>query len=312
MTMRTGISLVGNRARIYAAVLLMALWPLLAANKVYAATISFSTNTSATVLNSGKKMYMQSATYGANVSIDSVSRLMTGYAWSEEAGWVYFGSGTDNPLGPVSVNACGVLVGKAKVLTGDYIDFNASPTGANVATVGSSGVFAGYAWSTELGWIDFSGVTSGTGLTTGACIPTLVSPSVSAVNVSPRPEFRLGSANTDSTYLRYKIQVCSDGACSAVLRTIDQAADQTGWTAQGTQSGTAYTGGMPLKQIAIHRYQTPALTVNTQYWWRGATIDPAGSNTLSDWSSISSFTTGLAGQIDIKGGTTIYGGTNIN
>ena len=314
MMMRTGISLVGNRARIYAAVLLMLLSPLATTNRAYAATISFSANAAATVANSGKKLFMNSATYGANVSIDSVTRLMTGYAWSEEAGWVYFGSGTDNPSGPVSVNACGLLVGKAKVLTGDYIDFNASPTNSYVYVAGGSGAFTGYAWSTDLGWINFSGVTSGVGLSTGACIPALVAPSNSSVNVSSAPEFRLGSANSSGSYQRYKIQVCSDDACSAVLRTIDQTASQTGWTAQSIQSGTAYSGGAPLAQIAIHKYQPTALSANTQYWWRGAAIDPGGVNTWSDWSSIYSFTTApaTASNINIGGGViTIYGGTKV-
>lgn len=313
--MRTTDDSIRNKLGVYAAVLLMLVSPLLVATKAYAATISFTANTAATVLNSGKKLYMQSATYGANVSIDSVTRLMTGYAWSEEAGWVYFGSGTDNPSGAVSVSSCGQLSGKAKVLTGDYIDFNASPTNSYVYVVGSTGVFTGYAWSTELGWINFSGVTSGTGLSTSAaCTPTLVSPSSGAVNVSPLPEFRLGSIDIDNDYLRYKIQVCSDNACSVVLRTIDQTVDQVGWTAQGLQSGTAYSGSNPVTQIAIHSYQPTALSANTQYWWRGAAIDPGGTNSWSDWSSIYSFTTApvTASNINIGGGTiTIYGGSKI-
>lgn len=301
--MNNGYMSLSNKLSIYVSVLLMVLSPLAVTNRAYAATISFTANTAATVLNSGDKIYMNSATYGANVTVDSVTRAMTGYAWSNDVGWVYFGSGTDNPSGPVSVDTGGLVSGKAKVLTGDYIDFNASPSGANV-TAGSTGEYDGYAWSAELGWIDFSGVTTVTGLPTTIPPPTLSVPSNGATNINTLPEFRLGSADVEGDYIRYKIQVCSDSACSSVVRTIDQTASQVGWTSQGSQTGTAYSGGSPRTQYAVHQYQPTALTPSTQYWWRSAAIDPGGTNTWSNWSSIYSFTTesSTPGDVTIGGG----------
>jgi hypothetical protein len=43
--------------------------------------------------------------------------------------------------------------------------------------------------------------------------------------------------------------------------------------------------------MATYTYQTPALTGNTQYWWRAYAIDPGGTNTFGSASSIFSFTT---------------------
>ncbi len=85
---------------------------------------------------------------------------MTGYAWSTDLGWIDFGSDANNPAGPVSVDKTGALSGKAAVLnTGGYINFDSS-TGANVTV--ANGIFSGHAWSDDVGWVDFSTVTSPT------------------------------------------------------------------------------------------------------------------------------------------------------
>lgn len=77
----------------------------------------------------------------------------SGYAWSEDLGWVDFGA--------VSVaSATHIVSGKATAKnTGSYIDFNASPYHSNV-TISESGNFSGYAFSEDIGWINFSGVSS--------------------------------------------------------------------------------------------------------------------------------------------------------
>jgi len=49
------------------------------------------------------------------------------------------------------------VIGKAKVATNttdNYLDFNASPFASNV-TISATGVFSGFAWSGDLGWIAF-------------------------------------------------------------------------------------------------------------------------------------------------------------
>jgi hypothetical protein len=112
---------------------------------------------SATVDNTGNSIYF-SPSYGSNVVIDNWSHQMSGYAWSSDLGWIDFGDDSNNPNGPVITASNGNLSGEAEVINdGSYINF--SSTGADVV-VSSSGVFSGYAWSLDLGWINFSGVTA--------------------------------------------------------------------------------------------------------------------------------------------------------
>lgn len=106
----------------------------------------------ATVLSTGEKIDFDSAS-GANVTIDNYTRQMAGYAWSEDIGWVSFG-GVDNPDGPVRAGADGKLGLKAKTLNASDLDFGGSGSGV---TAGGN-AFDGYAWSDDLGWIDFSTV----------------------------------------------------------------------------------------------------------------------------------------------------------
>lgn len=142
--------------------------------------------------------------------------------------------------------------------------------------------------------------------------PVLLNPANGETGVNVAGPFRLRSTDNDSDYLRYKIDVCSTSNCSVIVRTIDQTASQTGWATQGANSGTAYVSA-PLidnAQVAIHNYQTPFLIPNTQYWWRAYAIDPAGTNTFTAASTISTFTTGKP-NVRIEGGTKIQGGTRI-
>lgn len=142
--------------------------------------------------------------------------------------------------------------------------------------------------------------------------PVLESPINGQTGVDVAGPFRLRSTDNDSDYLRYKIDICSTSNCSAIVRTIDQTASQTGWVSQGANSGTAYVSAPLISdaQIAVHFYQPTLLAPNTQYWWRGYAIDPAGTNTFTAASAISTFTTGVP-TVKVQGGTTIRGGTNI-
>lgn len=173
-----------------------------------------------------------------------------------------------------------------------------------------------YCWKVEArdpGGTNFYGAMSNTRLFITAFIPstpTLTNPVNSQTGLSLLPQLRLYATDTDGDYLRYKIEICSTSNCSAIVRTIDQTSSQTGWLSQSVQNATAYSSG----QTAIYNYQPAALTVNTQYWWRAYAIDPGGSNTWSTASGISTFTTATTttpGQINIGGGTTIYGGTTL-
>lgn len=145
--------------------------------------------------------------------------------------------------------------------------------------------------------------------------PTLFEPANNATGVSVTPRFVLGTTDSPGDYVRYKIEVCSVSNCASIVRTIDQTASQTGWLSQNTQSGTAYTtSASAIVQEALHDYQPAALSPSTQYWWRAYAIDPGGDNTFSTASSIFTFTTGATApsNVNIKGGTTIRGGTTLN
>ena len=97
-------------------------------------------------------------TNGGNVMIDNWSRQMSGYAWSTDLGWVDFGNDANNPQGPVVADKNGNLSGEAKVVNdGSFINFDSS-VGSNVKV--ASGAFSGYAWSDDIGFIDFNAVTS--------------------------------------------------------------------------------------------------------------------------------------------------------
>ncbi len=104
--------------------------------------------------------YLNFTDYSANVTTSNIGCQFDGYGWSSDIGWVAFGA-TDNPDGPVTCNlTTGILSGKARVINdGSIIDFNAAPYNSNVRIL-SSGDFIGYAWSTALGWINFTGVSA--------------------------------------------------------------------------------------------------------------------------------------------------------
>jgi hypothetical protein len=144
--------------------------------------------------------------------------------------------------------------------------------------------------------------------------PTLSAPSNTSTSVSITPTFQLRTTDTETDYVRYKIEVCTTSNCSAILRTIDQTSSQTGWTGQDAQTSTAYIAASAIgsSTLASHTYQPTALSFSTQYWWRAYAIDPGGSNTWSSASSIFSFTTSTpTSNTYLNGGTQIRGGTRI-
>jgi len=99
--------------------------------------------------------YLYFNSYNSNVSINKETGNLSGYAFSDDLGWIDFGQ-SDNPSGPVNVNlTTGSVSGKAYVITsGSYVDFTNYES--NVSVDLSTGVFSGYAWSEDAGWIDFS------------------------------------------------------------------------------------------------------------------------------------------------------------
>ena len=106
-------------------------------------------------------------------------------------------------------------------------------------------------------------------------IPTLDAPVNGAGHQLLSPVLRTTSTDTDSDYLRYKIELCTNLAMTTGCQTFDQTISQTGWSGQNTQSSTAYTSGTQ----ATYTVQTP-LIGESIYYWRSYAVDPAGTNTF--------------------------------
>jgi hypothetical protein len=144
-----------------------------------------------------------------------------------------------------------------------------------------------------------------TAANTPPSVPTLTLPGPGTIGIHSNNTFTLRSSDADNDYLQYEIQVCSNSSCSSVVRTVCQFTDaatgctasQTGWSGQNQPSCpttcTAYTGNSSIisSSFGQYTYQTPLLSLGTQYWWRAWAIDPAGSNTISSPTAISGFTT---------------------
>lgn len=137
--------------------------------------------------------------------------------------------------------------------------------------------------------------------------PSLDLPSDTATNQLLSTVLKTTTTDTDSDYLRYKIQLCTDVGMSANCQTFDQTSSQVGWTGQDTQTSSAYTSGTQ----ATYTLQTP-LSNSTTYYWRSYAKDPAGSNT---WSATQgtpySFTTHEGTAPSISSITSVAGDTAV-
>ena len=112
----------------------------------------------ATIVNTSNKVFFSSSIYGANVVISDPDpengnrRTISGYAWSQDIGWIKFTQGETS--GVFVDSATGAVSGSAYVLnTGNEISFSSNNSSTFVDT--ETGVFSGYAWSKDMGWIDF-------------------------------------------------------------------------------------------------------------------------------------------------------------
>lgn len=110
---------------------------------------------SAVVLNSKSSFIsFDEASSSANVRADFVHHRFSGYAWSDDLGWLDFGD-FDNPAGPVTFDKdTGLLSGKAYALaTGGYLHF--SDENSSVSLDLNTGELSGYAFSDDIGWVSF-------------------------------------------------------------------------------------------------------------------------------------------------------------
>ena len=125
------------------------------------------------VMNTGGAVHFSN--YESNVAVDTQTGVMSGYAWLDDLGWVAFGTEEGNTGGPVMVSlTTGALTGQAKVVnTGGYLDFTNFES--NVVIDLASGIFSGYVWSEDVGWIDFGnpGVSTGAAFDLNSPVITL-------------------------------------------------------------------------------------------------------------------------------------------
>lgn len=121
------------------------------ASPVQAATVAVQG--SAELYNSNGQLHFSG--FNSNVTVDSVTGLFSGYAWSDDFGWVAFGA-QDNEQGPVLVDLDnGQVRGVAKILSsGEFIDFTANNSNVTLNLAGVA--FAGYLFDETVGWIHFA------------------------------------------------------------------------------------------------------------------------------------------------------------
>jgi len=82
---------------------------------------------------------------------------LTGYAWSENLGWISLNCSNDNSCGTVDYKVAndedGNLSGYAWGENTGWINFNPDYGGVHI---GSTGEFSGYAWGENIGWVIFN------------------------------------------------------------------------------------------------------------------------------------------------------------
>ena len=142
-------------------------------------------------------------------------------------------------------------------------------------------------------------------------VPTLINPPAGATAVSIIPLFQLTTNDDNSNYIDYYIEVFSDPACTTLLNTIDESVSTSGWLNEDANGATAYSSGIVNSDSSVGTYQYPTpLNPNQTYSWEAKDIDPGGDDTFSALSACQSFTTAPS-EVQIRGGTTINGGTTI-
>lgn len=94
--------------------------------------------------------FTASSAYASETNGAIVTGGNAGYAWSNQAGWVNFG--TTN--GAIAITDAGIT---GYAWNSNYGWINMSPTNGGVL-VAANGALLGYGWSSGLGWINFSGV----------------------------------------------------------------------------------------------------------------------------------------------------------
>lgn len=244
--------------------------------KAYAAAVSITGK--AKVLNTNNS-YLDFTNYNSNVTVNDGTGNFSGYAFLEDFGWVAFGT-TDNSLGPVNLNlTTGAVTGKAKVLnTGNsYLDF--TNYSSNVTVALATGVFSGYVFSEDAGWINFSdtGVSSASPF-----LPT--APSGLSGSADSTAAITWSWTDSSSNETGFRVDDSSNNDKSGNL-----AAGTTSWQETGLSPNTSYTRH-------VHAFNTAgestassnatAVTLSTA----PSSSNVTGDRSTSTWYNSSSFT----------------------
>ncbi len=139
-------------------ILVISLSSFFAINKIFAQGGTTQVLGNATALNTSNLIFFTSEIYGANVVIsdpdpaDANKRTISGYAWSQDLGWIEFTAVTTS--GVFVDYDTGAVSGSAHVMnTGNVLDFD--NYGSNTFIDPTTGIFSGYVWSQDIGWISF-------------------------------------------------------------------------------------------------------------------------------------------------------------
>src|SRR3989344_2612393 len=250
--------------------------------KVYAAGISVTGK--AKILNTNNS-YLDFTNYNSNVTGDDGSGNFSGYAFLEDMGWVAFGT-TDNSLGPVNLNlTTGAVTGKAKVLnTGAYLDF--TNYNSNVTVALATGVFSGYVFSEDMGWIDFSdtGVSSSSPFLSTA-------PSGLSGTADSTTAITYSWTDNSSNETGFRVDDSSNNDKSGNL-----AAGTTSWQETGLSDNTSYTRHVHAFNTAGDSAASSNATAVTQSS-APTSANVTGNKSTSTWYNTSSFifTNGISG-----------------
>lgn len=118
------------------------------------ASNQISINGTATVISTGGTFDFDE--YNSNVIVDSDTGDLSGYVWSQDLGWIDFdNNGNPNPASVDLVTGKVSGLAYAENTTGiiDFTNFHSN----TIVDLGRGGI-SGYAWSHDLGWIDFENV----------------------------------------------------------------------------------------------------------------------------------------------------------
>lgn len=153
--------------------------------------------------------------YGVNIPATDGS--ISGYAWSENVGWIDFSGASrlgDNIVGSATIKSIADAAGignsggwLGRVSLSGVAQDN-SPYGVSINP--SNNTLSGYAWSDELGWLDFSRASMNvvkTIIGTISASPSIVADSTTPVNVTV--EITGGTAN--SADITYELDCTDDG-----------------------------------------------------------------------------------------------------